>query len=208
MEIIADLSYPILPGMPTFPGDGEARLVRDREYERDGYRLTRLDLPAHAGTHIDLPSHLLAEGRTIIDFSPSCFIAPAVALDCRGKRTIELLPEYEKLINSGDAVIICTDFADLFGDPMRYYSDYPVLSPDFAEFLARRGVKILGLDTPSPDKEPYDLHKMLLAAGVFIAENLVGTSALLELAPRSYQFMALPLKLYAEASPVRAVAVR
>lgn len=207
MKIIADLSYPITSGMPTFPGDGEAFLRRVCDYNLDGYRLTRLDLPVHAGTHIDLPSHLLADGRTVPDFDLSRFAAPAVTLDCRGRRVIEPLPEYEQLIRPGDAVLICTGSADLFGDPERYYSDFPVLSPEFAELLCARQIAILGLDTPSPDKSPYALHKKLLEAGILIAENLTGLHALLGLAPRSYTFMALPLKADAEASPVRAVAV-
>lgn len=207
MKIIADLSYPIYSGMPAFPGDGEAKINRVREFERDAYTLTRLDVTMHVGTHIDMPSHLTADTRSVLDFDVSCFAAPAVTLDCRGCSEIALLPKYAELIRPGDAVLICTDFADLYAEPERFYSDYPVLTDEFAEFLCERRISMLGLDTPSPDKLPYTLHRMLLESGIFIVENLTGLSALVGHEPRSYTFMALPLKADTEASLVRAVAV-
>jgi kynurenine formamidase len=207
MKIIADLSYPVTSGMPVFPGDGETKLTRVRELCRDGYRLTRLDTSLHAGTHIDMPSHLTADGRMVTDLDIRCFSAPCVMLDCTGCTEIDYRPEYAGLIKSGDALLIRTSFADMYTEPERYYSAYPVLAPAFADFLCESGIAMLGLDNPSPDREPYSLHKRLLKRGIFIVENLTNLSALVGLAPRSFTFMALPLRIDAEASPVRAVAL-
>lgn len=207
MKIIADLSYQVTSDMPVFPGDGESKLTRVREFCRDGYRLTRLDASLHTGTHIDMPSHLTADGRTVQNFDAGCFAAPGVVLDCAGCAEIDFRPEYAGLTKPGDALLICTSFADMYAEPERYYSAYPVLTPEFADFLCESGIAMLGLDTPSPDHEPYTLHKKLLERGIFIVENLTNLSTLIGLVPRSFTIMALPLRIDSEASPVRAVAL-
>jgi len=33
---------------------------------------------------------------------------------------------------------------------------------EFAEFMVERKIKILGMDTPSPDKPPFPVHRLLL----------------------------------------------
>jgi Predicted metal-dependent hydrolase len=208
LTIIADLSYPIKSGMPTFPGDGELSLCRQHEYSLDKYRLSSLYTPLHAGTHIDMPSHLTADKRMVLDFNPAAFAATAVYIDCSNTQEIIYRSEYRDMIKPGDALLIRTDFADLYAEPERYYNDFPVITEEFADFICESGISILGLDTPSPDHEPYTLHKKLLEHGIFIVENLTNLKTLTELPPRSFTFMALPLKLDAEASPVRAVAVK
>ena len=55
----------------------------------------------------------------------------------------------------------------------------------------------------SPDLPPLAVHKRLLAAGVPMVENLTNLAAL---RGRRFDFAALPLKISAEASLVRAVA--
>lgn len=75
------------------------------------------------------------------------------------------------------------------------YLNHPFLSPDAAQHIVQLGVSILGIDTLSPDPTPTDspdqscnaedpqyefaVHKILLGAGVLIAENLTNLGALL-----------------------------
>ena len=80
-----------------------------------------------------------------------------------------------------------------------------MLTPQFAQQLAMRGVKMLGMDFPSPDQPPHALHRTLLGAGVLLLENLTGLYKIGRVS--GFAVLALPLKLAAEASPVRAVAV-
>ena len=63
---------------------------------------------------------------------------------------------------------------------------------------------MIGMDTPSPDKAPYIVHKKLLANDIFILENLKDLSELLYV--EDLMVYAQPLKLEAEGSPVRAFA--
>ena len=62
--MIFDLSHTTKNGMPIYPGDPETALFPEKKFEPDGYRLTKLETGLHAGTHIDMPSHLAADART------------------------------------------------------------------------------------------------------------------------------------------------
>lgn len=60
------------------------------------------------------------------------------------------------------------------------------------------------MDTPSPDRVPYAVHRLLLASNILIMENLAHLDQLLGVA--QFEVFALPLKLHADAAPVRVVA--
>jgi kynurenine formamidase len=85
-----------------------------------------------------------------------------------------------------------------------YYATHPVIAEGLAEFLAERKIKMLCLDMPSPDHEPYPIHKLLLAKSIPIAENLKGLSRLDGL---TFDIAAFPLNIEAEASLARIVAI-
>ena len=55
---IHDITLTITPDLPVWPGDPPIRLSQPAHLERgDAYTLTRLDMSAHTGTHLDAPYH-------------------------------------------------------------------------------------------------------------------------------------------------------
>lgn len=63
---------------------------------------------------------------------------------------------------------------------------------------------MIGLDTPSPDRYPFAVHKHLLEHGVLILENLARLDQLLT--ATSFEVIALPLNVKADSSIARVVA--
>ena len=63
---------------------------------------------------------------------------------------------------------------------------------------------MVGLDTPSPDSAPYAIHKLLFEQNILIIENLKNLESLAGF--NQIEIFAFPLKLDADASPVRIVA--
>ena len=63
---------------------------------------------------------------------------------------------------------------------------------------------MIGFDMPSPDRFPFESHKMLLKNEIFILENLCNIEKLLN--AKEFKIAAFPLKIEAEGSLVRAVA--
>ena len=65
-------------------------------------------------------------------------------------------------------------------------------------------VKIIGLDSFTPDKEPFETHKLLFTKNICIVENLVN---LKQLVGKKFECTILPLKLAnADGAPCRVVA--
>ena len=81
----------------------------------------------------------------------------------------------------------------------------PYLHADIGPLLLERGVRLIGIDTPSVDPETsktVSAHHSLYENGVMILENIV----LSAVEPGDYELIALPLPLKdGDGSPVRAV---
>jgi arylformamidase len=94
-----------------------------------------------------------------------------------------------------------------FPDPENFTTDFAALTPELVDYLAGRGVRLVGIDTPSVDlfdSKDLPAHHRCLAHDMAILEGLVLTGV-----PEGvYELIALPLKLVGfDASPVRAVLV-
>jgi len=83
--------------------------------------------------------------------------------------------------------------------------DFTAYAPQTIEWLADRGVTLIGLDTPSIDpasSKTLDSHHVILRRDIRVLENLL----LDDVEPGDYELIALPLALIqADASPVRAI---
>jgi kynurenine formamidase len=198
---LIDLTHAFAEPMPVFPGDPPPRLRQTGDL--DGAPMFELTTGMHVGTHIDAPRHLFLEGIGIAELPLERLIGPGLLIDARGRDRIDasLLEGVE--LRAGATVVVCTGFSMHFREPA-YYLDYPEVAHDFAAKLVDAKVRMLALDTPSPDHAPYAVHKRLLGAGVLIAENLTNVEALF--GAGEFELIALPLKLQAEAAPARVVA--
>lgn len=198
-----DLTHTLRDGMPVFTGDPATLLTAVTNITRDGFSNYRLDTGMHTGTHIDAPFHMLPDGARICDIAPERFFGRGRLIDARGCSVVgpELLNGAE--IAPGDIVLLRTGHSTRFGDP-RYFLDYPEVSEGFARALVDAGVAMLGLDTPSPDRAPYLVHKLLLGNGIPIIENLAGLDALAHAG--AFEVIALPAKFDTDAAPARVIA--
>lgn len=189
--------------LPVYPGDRETVLIQSSEIGRDGYNNHLLTANMHAGTHIDGPMHLLDVHDYLSRQPLESFIGEGCLIEAEGHEKVEYRAEYEELLKPGGIVLIRTGHDRLFGKP-DYFQDYPVLSEAFAELLVRNRVKMVGLDTPSPDRYPFEVHKLLFRSGILIAENLTGLEKLS--GHGAFEVIALPLKIEADSALARIVA--
>jgi kynurenine formamidase len=142
-------------------------------------------------------------GKLLNEYPVEKFFGRGVVIDARGKTSVgaELLSGMD--IKSGDVVLICFGWSEVFHND-EYYLNYPVISEGFAKKLVELGVAMVGMDTPSPDKAPYGVHKILLKQDILIIENLTNLETLF--AYPNWEIVALPAKLEAEAGLCRVVA--
>jgi kynurenine formamidase len=203
---IVDLSYPVGPDSPVFPGDGPVRVII---LEESSMNLSRIEFSLHTGTHMDAPFHFFNGGETIDRVALDRSIGTACLLDLRDASVSDEigrahLETYADSLRSSRMVVLQTGWSVHWGGD-RYFSSHPCLSEDAAQFLVDCGVQLVGVDMPSVDREPYPAHRVLLGAGVPIVENLTNLDAI---GADLFQLVVLPLRLAGrDGSPVRAVAI-
>jgi kynurenine formamidase len=203
MKLI-DISHVLDENTPIYPGDYETKLSIYKSIEKDNYNAYLLQTCLHTGTHIDMPMHFIDDNKTAVDYPLNNFFGNGVLLDARGETNISMKPVYKEMINEHDIVLLFTGH-DIFWGKDEYFTRHPVVSDDLAEYLLTKNIKILGMDMPAPDYHPFMLHKNLLGKKIFILENLTNLQDLISI--RYFKVMALPLKINAEASFVRAVCI-
>jgi kynurenine formamidase len=203
MKII-DLSHTIYHGMPVFPGETEPSIIRDVLPDEVGYVTHRLETNMHTGTHIDAPFHAKSDSLTIDQYPVELFSGSAVVIDVRGFSKIKMQPGWERLFSDYKVVLFQTGWSKEWGS-VSYYYEYPEFDAEIAESLVNCGVRIAGFDSPSPDKDPYAFHSIFLKDERFLVENLTNLDKLK--GKEKITFIAFPLKIKAEASIIRAVAL-
>ncbi|MGI6344543.1 MAG: cyclase family protein [Bacillota bacterium] len=203
MSRLIDLSHEIRSAMPVYPGDEPTELVQTRFLAEDQHNNHRLVIGMHSGTHLDAPLHMLGEGACIADLPLESFTGPGCLLDVRGQAVIRWQPDYGDIVRPGSVVLLYTGHDRFFGEP-RYFADHPCVDEEFCARLIEKKARLLGMDLPSPDRPPFRVHQALLRSGIYLLENLTRLDQLLGV--RDFEVIALPLKLQADGSPVRAVA--
>lgn len=203
MTTTIDLSQYIETNMPVYPGDIETSLFQTNYLELHSHNNFRLNISMHSGTHIDSPMHLTESTEHICEKSLESFIGIGCVLDVRDEKVISMKDEYRNLIKENSIVLLYTGWDKFYGTK-EYYSNHPCVSIELCEFLLEKNIKVLGMDTPSPDNYPFPVHKMLLENSKYVLENLRNLDKLL--GATNFEVIALPLKLRADSSITRAVA--
>ena len=197
-----DLSHVITDGMVTYPGLPEpvigTHLSREAAEEIYGpgitFQIGLLTLCTNTGTYIDVPFHRFADGHDLTELSLSRVAGvPAVCLDRRGTRTIEL--DADELAGlDGHAVLIRTDHSVHFGTET-YLVDHPALSAAAAEALRDANVACVGIDSLNIDATATGerpVHTTLLGADIPIIEHLTHLQAV---PADGFTFTAVPPKI-------------
>ncbi len=201
---LVDLTHAFTDNMPTYPGDPKASMQQSARIEKEGYADHWLQTGMHVGTHIDAPAHMITGGKKVHELPLELFYGKGRVMDVRKRKRIDTGIQGYKNIEKEEVVFFCTGFSKKY-HAKKYFTDFPVMTEALAKELVKRRIKMVGFDTPSPDKKPFAAHKILLGAGILIIENLMNLEALLGVP--EFQVHAAPMKLSADAAPARVVAV-
>lgn len=171
----------------------------------DNIGLSSFTTTPHIGAHTDAPNHYHAAGVGMSQRSLEYYLGDCqvIAVNVpRGER-VRLKDFASKNILAPRVLFKTLSFPN----PNQWNGDFNSLSGEVIDALAQKGVRLVGIDTPSIDPaEDKDLesHQRVHAHDMAILEGIV-----LEQVPEGlYQLIALPLKMKnLDASPVRAVLV-
>ncbi len=209
---IIDISQPVSSESACFPGDTPFRRDVTLTYKDSGVvNLTSLTMSPHVGTHIDAYAHVqgdLDSGEGMVGDLPLDRFVGAVEVVDLSPRTEPVTVDCIQKRWPDDATTLPERILFKTCQHIRYHvfeDDYSYFSAEVIAYMHDRGVRLIGLDTPSVDhinSKTLDAHHELVKREMVWLENLDLTRA----EPGQYFLVALPLKFTElEASPVRAV---
>jgi len=199
-----DISQTLRPGLPVWPGD-TAFQSSPRWSIGDGspVNVARFETTTHAGTHADAPLHYHAAGADSASTPLGPYLGRCRVVDARGLGGVIDAGFVGEVVAAPPPRVLFRTYDAFPRD--RWRGDFTTVAAAAIEALARAGVRLVGIDSPSLDPQEsktMDAHRAVLAADMRILEGLV----LDDVPPGDYELIALPLKLAGlDASPVRAI---
>ena len=201
--MLHDISPPLSPRLGVFPGDTplSREVLLDLE---EGAHLTLSTLRAtvHIGAHADAPSHFRRGAPAIDEVPLEAYVGPCELQRLRVAPGAVLLPSDLRRPPRRERLLLATG---LPGGGNGFSDDFAACSVELIEFLRDKGVRLIGLDSPSVDpcaSKDLPAHGACFDAGMAILEGL----DLAAVQEGDYELIALPLRLVGfDGSPVRAV---
>ncbi|WP_425445357.1 arylformamidase [Virgibacillus phasianinus] len=198
-----DVSQPLTNDMAHWPEDTPfSYSLTIAKQDSGSVNIGQITTSVHTGTHIDAPFHFDNDGKRIDELDVNLYVGEAIVLDVGNVQeiTVETLGNF-----SFDGVTRVLLKTSLPNDHTRFPEQIPNLDPRIADFLAEKGIKLIGVDMPSVDaldSKELPTHHALYTNGIHILENLM----LDNVEQGNYELIALPLAIKgADGSPVRAV---
>ena len=213
MRQLIDVSHVVEHEMVTYKGlpapiicDWMSREASHARYaEGTEFQIGKIEMVGNTGTYIDSPFHRYADGKDLSEL-PLESVANLECLVVRvplGSAAIDVIPLSKELVR-GKAVLFHTGW-DRHWRTDAYFENHPHLTERAADWLARAGAAIVGIDSFNIDNVSNGerpVHSVLLGSEIPIVEHMRGLEALPDAGCR---FFAVPVKVKAFGTfPVRA----
>lgn len=200
-----DITVAVSNATPVWPGDVPVNIeLAASMAEGSPCNVSALSLSAHAGTHVDAPFHYCQDGETTDAIALETLIGPAWVADFAGLAVIDT-PHLESagIPEDAERLLLKTDNSALWAQGGGFRQEYAHITLAAADWLIRRGVKLVGIDYLSIERYDSDgeVHRALLENGLVILE----TVDLSGVGQGWYELLCLPLKIAADGAPARVV---
>jgi len=140
---------------PIFPGYEEIKLERITHHAKQGVMTHKITTIFHTSTHLNAPIHLVPGAAAVGDLELQKFFGTGVVLSLPKKKWGLIEPSdlerAKPAIKAGDIVLINTGWHRKYADSKEYFGHAPGLSKHAAEWLAKKRVKLVGIDAACID---------------------------------------------------------
>ncbi|MBI2852889.1 MAG: cyclase family protein [Chloroflexi bacterium] len=200
-----EISVPLFDGMVHWPGDPPVRIQRTADIDLgDSHTLSEISMGSHSGTHIDAPRHFLRQGLGIDRMPAEATVGIARVIEIRDTVLVRAEELLAHRIRRGERILLKTRNSGAAWWIKEFTGDFVSISLEAADFLARRGVRAVGIDYLSIGGYRADgkkVHQVLLEAGIWLIEGL----DLSRVSQGKYHLVCLPLRLKeGDGAPARA----
>ena len=217
MTRIIDCSLALEPGIRPFPASRhpafQASVVAT--IPEHGREIRSFSMGSHTATHIDAMRHFVPDGATIDQIPLDTLVGPGMLVHLDGVGPGDQIGSADlrsRLVPGPlERLVIRTDWSKRWKSD-QYYDSWPSLTRECIEWIIGRGVRLIGIDFPSPDpayfgadcSEDCPNHKLLFAHGIVLVEYLAHLD---QLPAGLIYLMVLPLKLVGfDGAPARVAA--
>jgi arylformamidase len=192
--------------MVHWPGDPPYKIHRVHDRKKgDICTVSQVSMGVHTGTHMDAPYHFIEDADTIDQMPLDTTVGPARVIQIRDRQSIGRRELEEHELESNERILFKTTNSDHLWNKDRFDEDFVFIEHEAAEYLAERGVRLVGVDYLSVGgfrQDAIETHNALLGAGIWVIEGL----DLSGVEPGLYELICLPLKLVdSDGSPARAI---
>ncbi|MFT9846321.1 arylformamidase [Aneurinibacillus sp. REN35] len=197
-----DISQRLDDQVAMWPGDTPfSYQLNWKKQDSGSVNVGQITMSTHAGTHIDAPFHFDEEGKRVLELDLDLYIGRARVIHLPNTRQMGIREMRGMDIAGVERLLIYTG---AWRNRQVFPETIPHVEAEAADYLAEKGVRLLGVDLPSVDQldsKTLPAHHALARHGIHILEGIV----LDGIAPGDYELAALPLPLAeADGSPVRA----
>jgi len=207
---IYDISVPISPELPVWPGNPPMVLAQVSSMDAGAHdNGSRLECGVHTGTHVDAPHHFLNDHRTVESLPLDVLTGPAQVVRIADDVTVVTAAVLEKAgVAAGTSrLLLRTRNSQLWqSGEKEFFTAFVGISADGAAWLVDRNINLIGIDylSVAPYKQSVPTHRTLLEAGIVILEG----ADLSAVEPGQYELYCLPLKLVgSDGAPARAILI-
>jgi kynurenine formamidase len=214
--MIIDLSHPLEPGMPSYPGLPVPKfhvfLSHDEAAQHAQYapgtsfQIASYEIGGNTGTYVDAPFHRHPQGNDLLQLPLHKLVnVPGILVRVNGDGPIGA-EHFRNVDVDAKAVLIRTDWSKRWRRD--YFHSGPYLTTDACDCLVQSGATLVGIDCANIDNmnDPErPAHTTLLGAGIPIVEHLCSLD---KLSSKRFRFFAAPPAIDRGTSfPVRAFAI-
>jgi kynurenine formamidase len=202
VNVIVDLSHPLEPGMPSYPGLPMPKfnvvMAHDDPATQTKYapgttfQIASYELGGNTGTYLDAPFHRHPDGLDLRDLPLERMVnLPGVLVNAADNGAIGA-EAFRDMPVAGAAVLVRTGWSERWADAADYFRSGPFLMREACEYLVTQRAALVGIDSANIDDmrdRSRPAHTVLLKAGIPIVEHLTN---LAELEGKHFRFFAAP----------------
>jgi arylformamidase len=201
-----DVSVSLHSGMVHLPDNPPVRIERALSIEHgDAANVSEISMGAHTGTHMDGPLHFVRDGKSLDEMPLDATIGRARVIEVSDPESIKLDELHPYRLQRGERILFKTQNAARRWSSEDFIEDFVYVSQEAAQYLADRGIQIVGVDYLSVGgflKDCVETHQALLEAGIWVIEGL----DLSAVEPGEYELVCLPIKIKrSDGAPARAI---
>jgi arylformamidase len=201
---VYDISWPITPTMTAYKNKQVVDIKETKNFAEHNVRESIITLGSHTGTHIDAPSHFVADGMSIDQIGALAAVGPAQVIDMmhvEGAITADMLTNIHL---EPQQIVLFKTKNSLKEIDEPFDQNFVYIDASAAQALITAGVRAVGIDYLGIERNQPDhaTHILLLQAGCTIIEGL----RLREVPIGTYFLCCLPLAIIGcDGAPARAL---